>query len=375
MDIMKLLKRITAVVMVLFVALTMSFTLLPETVHADDEEESNTVSADFLGADIAAAPGGFHPGSGNYIRIRASFESGTSLPAEDSESWYTTVRILNTDSNVVYSVTKKRYAVDLKWNGKASANNTAGLSSGSYIPDGEYTAEIKFVHEADGQEASNTHAETFQVNSSAEAGKKAAAGIQLKPVYTGNDEEDYLAELMIREAGVKMNMSSDQKVKRIYKYIRKNFKHRHYTDKWPKKHFHLSKMKARVQSFKTKSDSRLQKGELLYSDPFGIWMPDKWESRCGVCDDQAMVFMVMCNHVGVEAGKLGGIYFNNGTKWSHAWNYAVIKGTKYYYNVDTEIQCGTQTQFYKMSKAKAKKHHKISSTLPMLSGQSAWEAI
>ena len=63
------------------------------------------------------------------------------------------------------------------------------------------------------------------------------------------------------------------------------------------------------------------------------------QKRGGVCSDQAAIFVILCNHVGVDAGVCNGYYKNlDGTRAGHSWNYAIVDGKKYYYDVDVEIQ-------------------------------------
>lgn len=61
--------------------------------------------------------------------------------------------------------------------------------------------------------------------------------------------------------------------------------------------------------------------------------------KSGVCDYHAAVFKVLLNHAGIEAGVVGGYYKNrSGSLSPHAWNYAIVNGKTYYYDVDIEIQ-------------------------------------
>lgn len=63
------------------------------------------------------------------------------------------------------------------------------------------------------------------------------------------------------------------------------------------------------------------------------------QKRGGVCSDQAEIFAILCRHVGVDAGVCNGYYKNlDGSTPGHSWNYAVVNGRKYYYDVDIEIQ-------------------------------------
>ena len=185
----------------------------------------------------------------------------------------------------------------------------------------------------------------------------------VRPVFTGDKNVDYIAEKMVKSAGVKKNMSADQKVKRIYHYMTTHFHHVHYhnSGKSYKVYYSLKKYKKQINAYKLKTDALQKKGEIKYNykNINELWCMQR---RIGVCTDHAAIFKILCNHVGVKAEVCRGQYKNRSGKRSpHSWNYAVVNGKKYYYDVDVEIQNYGNGQgdyyWYKKTLSEAKKTH------------------
>lgn len=324
---------------------------------------------------------GFHPSKGNYLAIRAgvSFNANQALDA----SVKVRLRILNQSGKYVYQKTYsdiggrdiwgrpvtawENETIRLNWNGKASKTNSAGLKYGSYVPDGTYKVEIfyyvikdkKFIKKV-------TKKKTFRISSKAPAGKKGLAASVTIPEYTGVDTIDYMAEKMVKSAGVKLSMNQDEKVRRIYHWMTVKFKHKH-ADEFvkAKTYYDLTSAaaKKRIKAYKKQTLQNYQKGKLIFR--YSFW--DSYEAPYmqkfgGVCSDQAAIFAILCRHVGVDAGVCNGYYKNlDGSTPGHSWNYAVVNGQKYYYDVDIEIQNYGKGQgdyyWYKKTLAQAKTNH------------------
>lgn len=195
----------------------------------------------------------------------------------------------------------------------------------------------------------------------------AAAGAKdvraaVKPIYTGDKYVDYIAEKMIKSAGVKSGMSDDKKVKKIYHYMTTHFKHRHYYHSRNKYKVYYKLMpKKKFNAYKKKTDALKKKGKISYNykNTDELWCMQR---RIGDCTDHAAIFKILCNHVGVKAETCRGQYRNrNGKRSPHSWNYAVVNGKKYYYDVDVEIQNygGGQGDYYwyKKTLSEAKRNH------------------
>lgn len=328
---------------------------------------------------------GFHPSAGNYlpIQVNISVDAFNTLNSYYGQSGkcYLRVQILNSKGKYVY---RKKCEVNssgywrLHWDGKATKKNSAGVKAGSYVPNGTYRAEAYLYYKGAGEsyasfvKASRVR-KTFSVSAKAPAGEKGlGAGTEL-PVYTGNSTIDYLAECMLQEAGVKSGDSADTKVRKIYHYMTVNFKHVHRDQQAPRAHFDLSKKKTKkeLKSFTTKTQKQYKKQKILYS--YSTPSNEYWYlpllqsnmlTRSGVCNDHADIFALLCKHAGVYAGVCTGYYLNlNGTKAAHAWNYAVVSGKTWYYDVDVEIQNRGKGQgdyyWYKKDRAQANRTHQF----------------
>ena len=203
-------------------------------------------------------------------------------------------------------------------------------------------------------------------SSKAPSGSKGLAASTTIPEYTGVDTVDYMAEKMIQSAKIKLTMSQDEKVRRIYHWMTVNFKHKH-ADEFvkAKNYYDLTSTKAqkRIKNYKKKTLQNYQNGKLIFGgSSWSSFMAPYMQKRGGVCSDQAAIFVILCNHVGVDAGVCNGYYKNlDGTRAGHSWNYAIVDGKKYYYDVDVEIQNYSKGQgdyyWYKKTLKQAKKNH------------------
>lgn len=316
---------------------------------------------------VASSSKGFYPSSGNYLPIYSTVLVDSNYYGASGD---VKLRLRVNDSKGRY-VYQKTFAVNgngygslnYRWNGKASKNNAARARAGAYVKSGTYKVEIYLYYNGGGYKKAVTTTRKLVVSKKAPKGIKGLAKAKQVPMLTGDVYIDYMAEKMVKEAGVKSSMSQDQKVKKIYHYMTKKFKHVHYGEKAPKPHFNLSKLERQVTSYRRVTDSNLRKGKLIYNyyRGAGQWNMSR---RCGTCGDHAAIFKVLCNHVGIDAGICSGYYKNrNGSLAPHSWNYAVVDGKTYYYDVDVEIQNyrGGQGDYYwyKKTKSQAKKNHKF----------------
>lgn len=307
---------------------------------------------------------GFHPSKNNYLRIRSNFSTNM-LGGYDS-SMTTTLRILNNKNKWVYQkrfdcVDGKGY-IDLKWNGKASKNNEAGVKA-TYVKNGTYKVQVIMSYNNGSYQKTVKKTKSFKVSRKAPAGTKGIAKAKGIITYTGRANLDYMAEQMIKSAGVKSNMSAEQKVKKIYSYMTKKFKHKHYGDK-RKTYYNLTKLESEIAKFKEQTDKKQKQGKLVYNNIDPFYVESNMSTRSGSCTEHAIIFKILCNHVGVEASIHEGYYLNrNGSKSYHFWNSAIVNGKTYYYDVDVEIQNYGKGQgnyyWYKKTLKQAKKNHKF----------------
>lgn len=313
---------------------------------------------------VSVGNAGFCPGNGNYLRIKAYLN--TSYQRADI-----CLRIYNASGKYIF---EKKYQnslggyLDYKWKGKPSKKNEAKASVKKYAKKGSYTAEVSVVFKGQSEFADQKSSE-FVISKKAPSGKKGISSAVTVPILTGNAEVDYMAEQICKEAKIKSSQSDDEKVRRIYHWMTVHQKHAHYYEGGSyKKYFRLASSKKKIKSYQKKTDALCQSGSLIYNhDDSLIRRAWHMEHRVGVCTDNAAIFKILCNHVGIEAGICSGYYLNrNGTKPPHSWNYAIVNGSVYYYDVDVEIQNYKKGQgdyyWYKKTKAEAKLTHKFVTT-------------
>ena len=326
---------------------------------------------------------GFHPSSGNHLAIRISVSCNTKQYFDGEIQLR--LRILNKSGDYVYqkvysniggkniwgdSITSwENKTIYLNWNGKASKANTAGVKYASFVPDGTYRVEVfYYAKDNSSKEYVKTIAKkkSFKVSSKAPSGKDGVAAATTIPEYTGVDEIDYMAEKMITSAGIKTIMGQDEKVRRIYHWMTVNFKHKHADEFVKAKTYYdvtSAGAKKKIQAYKKQTLQNYRKGKLIFRTSFwDSYQIPYMQKRGGVCSDQAEIFAILCRHVGVDAGVCNGYYKNlDGSTPGHSWNYAVVNGRKYYYDVDIEIQNYGKGQgdyyWYKKTLAQAKKNH------------------
>ena len=345
--------------------------------------DPSTIKMSFDNMFVGTGSKGFHPSKGNYLAIRAgvSFESEHSLYANVNVR----LRVLNESGKYVYQkfysnvggtnvwgwphTSWENEIISLNWNGKASKKNNAGVKYGSYVPDGAYKVELFFYvkdRETNDYIKTVTKKKSFKISSKAPSGSAGVAAAKTLPEYTGIENVDYMAEKMIQSAGVKMNMSQDEKVRRIYHWMTVNFKHKHNEefDK-SKKYYDLTSTSARkrIQAYRTQTLQNYYKGKLTFQYSFMNSFDEEYmQKRAGQCTTNADIFRILCEHVGVDAGLCNGYYKNlSGTTAVHSWSYAVVNGYKYYYDVDVEIQNYGKGQgdyyWYKKTRAQANQNH------------------
>ena len=277
---------------------------------------------------VSVGKKGFCPGKGKTLTIR-TYVNAMSQPVDIR------LRIYEEDSYIFQKKFKNSRGGYLSygWKGKAGKKNEAGLSPKNFVTDGTYTVEI-CVLQSGTETALSVRTCEFNVSSQASGG----AGI---PILTGNAKVDYMAEKIIKSAKIKSSLSDKEKVRLIYHWMTVNQKHVHYYNGGNfKTYYKLPSSQQKIDAYRKKTDKLCKKGKLVYNHDSGMLLT-AWcmERRIGVCTDHAAIFKVLCNHVGIEAGICSGYYLNrNGTKPPHSWNYAVIDGITYYYDVDVEIQ-------------------------------------
>ena len=122
------------------------------------------------------------------------------------------VRVLNSKGKYVYQKTlsglKNSGSKTITWNGKASAGNTAKAAKNKIVADGTYRLEVCLSGKKGKKTSSVTRKSTFKIARTVKQTvtletvsytDKAPAGVSR---LTGDAELDYMAEMMLKEAGV-----------------------------------------------------------------------------------------------------------------------------------------------------------------------------
>lgn len=333
----------------IFAALVFCLALCLCLPHPVSAEEGGMVE----GLTVSSGKKGFCPGKGKSLSIKAQVNTnGAPVTVR--------IRIYNKKGKYVFQKSyQNSYGgqITYKWNGKPGKKNKAKASHKKYAKKGKYTVEVCVIPQ------DNTLPVSVKTVSVQITAKENTKGI---PVLTGDMEVDYMAEQICREAGIKDSLSEDEKVRRIYHWMTVNQKHVHYysAGSYPT-YFKLASSKKKIKSYRKKTDQLSESGDLIYSYDTEL-IRRKWcmERRIGVCTDNAAIFKILCSHVGVESGICSGNYLNrNGTKPPHSWNYAVVGGVTYYYDVDVEIQNYGKGQgdyyWYKKTRAEAERTHRF----------------
>ena len=378
-------KKFLNICLSVFLLLSVVFLFHVQDVKAEEETDVINPSEIQMSVDsllTGVSSKGFHPSKGNYLSIRAGVSFNTEQDLEGA-AINARLRILNKSGKYVYEKTYKNIGgtdfwgapvtsfdhrtIRLDWNGKPSKGNEARKKTSSYVSNGTYKVELFYYIEKDQTcIKSVTKTKSFKVSSKAPSGSKGLAAATTVPEYTGADTVDYLAEKMIKSAKIKLTMSQDEKVRRIYHWMTVNFTHKHADEFVKAKNYYditSTKAQQKIKSYKKKTIQNYQNGKLIFGgSSWASFMAPYMQKRGGVCSDQAAIFVILCNHVGVDAGVCNGYYKNlNGTNVGHSWNYAVVDGKKYYYDVDVEIQNSNKGQgdyyWYKKTLKQAKKNH------------------
>lgn len=320
------------------------------------------------------------------------------------------MRVLNSKGKYVYQRTYTGVARSstrkLTWNGKASAGNAAKLTANAIVPNGTYKIEVYLTGKAGKKTKTTVKRTKFKVSRKTttpsvdpvtpsepdnngsivptEDTDTTASGVAR---LTGDAELDYMAEMMLREAGVTSSMSADEKVQRIYYWVSHEFKHVHDDHSHYKKYYNLKSLATSIKAYRAATDKLVAEGKAQYVQlvycagikyATGAYTASRhtsfqntaklwFNSRVGQCNRTADAFMILCNHAGIEGGVCAGYYLNsNGTKSGHYWNWLRLDGEVYYYDVDVQLQNNAKgfrhpyyERWYKANRTMALKYHQF----------------
>ena len=357
---------------------------VPQTLQAATVKPNAKIRSYSVGADKS----GFVIGTGKKVKLQAKTYIKTNA---FKGTMRLRIRVLNSKKKAVYQkywTIKKSGTGTVNWNGKPSAGNPAKLSTKSYVKPSTYKVEFAIRYKASKSKTwKSLQTKTVSLKILKEEPKKET---EVKPVtkpeeqpendsenavetevfpnakFTGNKNIDYIAEQMIKAAGLKSGMPEDERVKRIYHYMTVYFKHVHYSKKKEYTVYYnveSASQKKKIDDYYATTQQNIKAGKITTGKVSSgiLW---NMQRRIGECNNHALIFKILCWHAGVDAGICKGYYINmDGSRANHYWNFAVVDGKRYYYDVDVEIQNygGGQGDYYwyKDNRAKAEKRHQF----------------
>ena len=261
--------------------------MVPQTLQAAAKKPNASIRSYSVGAGTS----GYVTGTGKKLKLQAK----TTIKKNSFKgTMRLRIRVLNSKKKYVYQkywTIKKSGTGTVNWNGKPSSGNAAKLSTKSYVKPGTYKVEFAIRYKASGTKKWKTlQTKTKTLKIVKEGPKKETAE---KPVttpatnpetvpekeqtqaatvfsgakFTGNKEIDYIAEEMIRAAGVKAGMSQDERVKAIYHYMTVYFKHVHYSKKKQYTVYYdveNADVKQKIDAYYAETQTNYKAGKLTY---------------------------------------------------------------------------------------------------------------
>ena len=217
----------------------------------------------------------------------------------------------------------------VKWNGKTNEKKA------KLVPDGTYTvtATLKCKRAKNAvKPKKSVQTATITIDNKA-FDYDAVNGVI--PIYTGTPEIDYLAELMVTEAGVKLDMPEDMRVRLIYNYMTVNFKHIvDISNVRPA--YDLVQLAPQIEQYRKDIKKAVNAQQAKYSNKWSGEL-NHMVKRAGRCNNNSAAFAILLNHVGIKCKRIVGKVFSGKTQMNHFWNSAVVDGVTWYYDIDVEI--------------------------------------
>ena len=268
------------------------------------------------------------------------------------------IKVYNSNNKLVYksrSVKGSSAPIVCYWDGCASADNTAGLQKGSYVPAGTYKVKaiLKYNYGGANKSVSKTvsfRVEDPQVNSK---GETVSSVPEFKKVWpwvvtvTGYRKVDYLAELVCQQI-LKPKMTEYQRCRAIYKWCELHFT-REGGNRWPsntawKYDITSKEATAAIDAYRKTVRKMIKKGTAVinkvdHSAPNGGGT--SWKNkrlRClgkqiGNCTDSAAMFECLCRHAGLECDIIETSYTGS---LHHVWNVVKVDGK--WFHCDSEVE-------------------------------------
>lgn len=275
------------------------------------------------------------PGSGKYVQIKVTPKSSVKTK--------TTVTISNAKGKTVYKKVynaAKNKTYTLKWNGKPSKGNGAGLSVSSYVPDGSYTVKVTVTNtDKKKQKISKTKSITVSSVNSVSPGSVTSTTQWGSKIYLTDPGTDYMAEVICRKVLTK-SMSTKEKMKRLYEYVAKVSVHYSSEKQVGKIDVKMNtpevqKAIASMTAYNKKlaaSGKAVITGSYDYSAGDYVWATDLLSGRWD-CYSTARVYQILLGHIGVQADVIAGTSTGG---LNHGWNVVKYNGKWYFCDCDAE---------------------------------------
>lgn len=187
-----------------------------------------------------------------------------------------------------------------------------------------------------------------------------------KPIYMDNLAVDYMAEVILDRLDLE-DLSERDKVMTVYDWIIANSERYEWDGEY---RFDESEVLSESQgSFAQKYRERLAEGEILVrkdweevsglhgSDYYGYSLDTTWQvasqaytmmlKMTGSCAAFTSLFTVLLGHLGYDSRLFHGEFINmDGSQVEHTWNYVLIDGTWYWFDIRIDHAIGGGHQYF-----------------------------
>ena len=293
---------------------------------------------------VKVAEGTFNPCYGDKLKIISTFRLKN---VKKADRYSVTVSVRNDQGKTVFKQSKTfkgnkiRSAkgvlqYSFKWKGKASKGNSAKIKKDYVVPSGQYqVVAVLKCKRAKGAVKPKKVSVSATLTVDGTTISYTPVKTKVVQMYTGTAEIDYSAERMLQEAGVRLDMPEELRVRLIYNYMTVHFRHLQETGNI-KPIYNLKALASEVSAYKALTKKRVKAGEVTLTNKWSGEL-NHFLKQAGTCNNNAAAFAILCNHVGIKCKRIWGKVYNGSATMNHYWNSAVVDGVRWYYDIDVEI--------------------------------------
>ena len=293
---------------------------------------------------VKTAEATYNPYYGKKLKIISTFMLKN---VKNDDRYSVTVSIKNDQGKTVFKKSKTfkgkkiRSAkgvlqYSFKWKGKASKGNSAKIKKDYVVPSGQYqVVAVLKCKRAKGAVKPKKVFTSAPLTIDGTTISYTPVKTKVVQMYTGTAEIDYSAERMLQEAGVKLDMPEELRVRLIYNYMTVHFRHLQETGNI-KPIYNLKALASEVSAYKALTKKRVKAGEVTLTNKWSGEL-NHFLKQAGTCNNNAAAFAILCNHVGIKCKRIWGKVYNGSATMNHYWNSAVVDGVRWYYDIDVEI--------------------------------------